>query len=106
VTSVFFLFLLHLALGLLAMLPFVPDRAGRSFFKLCSAAAAFMMAAAAWSAYRRFGLDGAEGAPGADPGADPRLTPGAQRFGGSAASTPQRRSASMTAQFAPRPAGS
>jgi len=64
VTSVFFLFLLHLALGLLAMLPFVPDRAGRSFFKLCSAAAAFMMAAAAWSAYRRFGLDGAEGAPG------------------------------------------
>ena len=63
-TSVFFLFLLHLALGLLAMLPFVPDRAGRSFFKLCSAAAAFMMAAAAWSAYRRFGLDGAEGAPG------------------------------------------
>ena len=63
-TSVFFLFLLHLALGLLAMLPFVPDRAGRNFFKFCSAAAAFMMAAAAWSAYRRFGLDGAAAAPG------------------------------------------
>jgi protein NrfD len=64
VTSVFFLFLLHFALGLLAMLPFVPERAGRGFFKLCSGAAAFMMAAAAWAAYRRFGLEGAEGAPG------------------------------------------
>jgi len=64
VTTVFYLFLLHLALGLLAMLPFVPDRAGRSFFKLCSASAAFMMAAAAWSAYRRFGLEGTAGAPG------------------------------------------
>jgi protein NrfD len=64
VTAVFFLFLLHFALGLLAMLPFVPDRAGRGFFKLCSAAAAFMMAAAAWAAYRRFGLEGAEAAPG------------------------------------------
>jgi len=63
-TSVFFLFLLHLALGLLAMLPFVPDRAGRNFFKFCSAAAAFMMAAAAWAAYRRFGLEGVASAPG------------------------------------------
>ena len=27
-TTVFFLFLVHLALGLMAMLPFVPDRAG------------------------------------------------------------------------------
>jgi hypothetical protein len=69
-TSVFFLFLLHLALGLLAMLPFVPDRAGRKFFKFCSAAAAFMMTAAAWSAYRRFGLEGGDGAP-----AGPRYTP-------------------------------
>ena len=37
-TTVFFLFLLHLALGLMAMLPFVPERAGARFFKLCSAA--------------------------------------------------------------------
>jgi len=57
-TSVFFLFLLHLALGLLAMLPFVPDRAGAKFFKFCSGAAAFLMAAAAWMLYRRFGLEG------------------------------------------------
>jgi len=63
-TSVFFLFLLHLALGLLAMLPFVPDRAGAKFFKFCSGAAAFLMAAAAWMLYRRFGLEGAAAAPG------------------------------------------
>ena len=35
-TTVFFLFLLHAALGLLATLPLVPDRAGTRFFKLCS----------------------------------------------------------------------
>jgi hypothetical protein len=63
-TSVFFLFLLHLALGLLAMLPLIPDRTGTSFFKFCSAAAAFLMAAAAWMLYRRFGLAGAPAAPG------------------------------------------
>ena len=63
-TSVFFLFLLHMALGLLAMLPFVPDRAGTRFFKFCSAAAALMMTAAAWLSYRRFGFEGAAAAPG------------------------------------------
>jgi len=63
-SSVFFLFLLHLALGLLAMLPFVPDRAGTKFFKFCSASAAFLMAAAAWMLYRRFGWEGAPSAPG------------------------------------------
>src|SRR5262249_34377818 len=31
-TTVFFFFLLHLSLGLLATLPFVPDRAGASYF--------------------------------------------------------------------------
>jgi protein NrfD len=64
VTSVFFLFQLHLALGLLAMLPFVPHRAGTKFFKFCSGAAAFLMASAAWMLYRRFGLEGASAAPG------------------------------------------
>jgi hypothetical protein len=63
-TSVFFLFLLHLALGLLAMLPFVADRAGARFFKFCSASASLMMAAAAWLLYRRYGLDGGPSAPG------------------------------------------
>jgi len=46
-TSVFFLFLLHLGLGLLAMMPFVPERAGTKFFKFCSAAAAFLSACTA-----------------------------------------------------------
>jgi hypothetical protein len=63
-SSVFFLFLLHLALGLLAMLPFVPDRAGTKFFKFCSGSAAFMIAAGAWMLYRRFGMEGAALAPG------------------------------------------
>ena len=44
-TTVFFLFFVHLALGLMAMLPFVPDRAGLGFFKLCSASAATMTTA-------------------------------------------------------------
>ena len=57
-SSVFFLFLLHLALGLLAMLPFVPDRAGTKFFKFCSAAAVFMTTAGLWLLYRRFGVEG------------------------------------------------
>jgi hypothetical protein len=63
-TTVFFLFLLHLALGLLAMLPFVPARAGSRFFKFCSGAAAFMMAAGAWLLYRRYGMEGGAAAPG------------------------------------------
>jgi len=61
---VFFLFLAHLAWGLLAMLPFVPERAGASFFKFCSAASAFMTTAGLFLIYRRFGLQGGPGAPG------------------------------------------
>jgi protein NrfD len=64
VTTVFFLFLLHLSLGLLAMLPFVPERAGARFFKFCSASAAFMTTAALWLLYRRYGLEGGAVAPG------------------------------------------
>jgi hypothetical protein len=65
-STVFFLFLLHLSLGLLATLPFVPEKAGNSFFKFCSAAAAFMCTCALWLLYRRFGLHGdGPGAPGA-----------------------------------------
>jgi hypothetical protein len=63
-TTVFFLFLMHLALGLLATLPFVPERAGPRFFKFCSAAASLMSAAALGLALRRFGLPPAAGAPG------------------------------------------
>ncbi|HEV7499199.1 MAG TPA: hypothetical protein VGQ33_04305 [Vicinamibacteria bacterium] len=66
-TAVFFLFLVHLALGLMAMLPFVPDRAGIGFFKLCSASAATMTTAGLWLLVRRFG---APGGPGALIGAD------------------------------------
>jgi protein NrfD len=66
VTTVFFLFLLHLSLGLLAMLAFVPDRAGERFFKLCSASAALMTTAGLWLLYRRYGLAGGPLAPGAD----------------------------------------
>ena len=65
-TLVFFLFLSHLGLGLLATIPFVPERAGRSYFKFCSASAAFTMTAALGLALRRYGLPGGlpEGAPG------------------------------------------
>jgi hypothetical protein len=63
VTTVSFLFLVHLALGLMAMLPFVPDRAGLGFFKLCSASAATMTTAGVWLLARRFGLEGRTGAP-------------------------------------------
>jgi hypothetical protein len=61
---VFFLFLLHLSLGLLAVLALVPDRAGARFFKFCAAAAAFMTTAGVWLLYRRYGLDGGPAAPG------------------------------------------
>jgi hypothetical protein len=63
VTAVFFLFLVHLALGLMAMLPFVPDRAGIGFFKLCSASAATMTTAGTWLLVRRFGARGVIGSP-------------------------------------------
>jgi hypothetical protein len=66
VTTVFFLFLVHLALGLMAMLPLVPDRAGIGFFKLCSASAATMTTAGLWLLVRRFGLHGRPGAPAGD----------------------------------------
>jgi hypothetical protein len=63
-STVFFLFLLHLSLGVLATLPFVPEKAGNSFFKFCSAAAAFMGTCALWLLYRRWGLEGGAAAPG------------------------------------------
>jgi protein NrfD len=56
VTPVFALFLLRASLGLLGSLAFVPDKAGERFFKLCSAAAAFMLVAA-------LGLVGEKGGP-------------------------------------------
>jgi len=65
-TTVFFLFLFHSSLGLLAMLPFVDEQAGAKFFKFCSAAAAFMTTAAVWLLYRRYGASGGETAPGAE----------------------------------------
>ncbi len=64
-TGVFFLFLLHFAVGLLAALLFVPDRAGDRFFRLSAAAAATMLTSALWLVYRRFGIAGGAGAPGA-----------------------------------------
>jgi hypothetical protein len=57
-TLVFFYFLMHLALGALVTLPFTMDQAGRSYFKFCSAAAAFMSTSAIWLLYRRYGWDG------------------------------------------------
>jgi hypothetical protein len=44
----------------------VPDRAGRAFFKLCSASATFMTTAGLGLAYRRWGLGGGPGAPGGE----------------------------------------
>jgi protein NrfD len=58
VTTVFFLFLTHLALGLLLTLPLVPESAGRRYFKFCSGAAAFMSTAGIWLLVRRFGWSG------------------------------------------------
>jgi hypothetical protein len=55
VSTVFFLFLLHLSVGLLATLPLVPERAGAKFFKFCSASAVLMTTAGLWLLYRRFG---------------------------------------------------
>lgn len=58
-STVFFLFLLHLSLGLLATLALVPARAGARFFKFCSASAALMTTAGLWLWYRR-GVTGEE----------------------------------------------
>jgi hypothetical protein len=55
VTAVFFLFLLHLSVGLLVALCLVPHRAGDRFFKLCAASAAFMTTAALGLLWRRYG---------------------------------------------------
>lgn len=63
-TSVFFLYLVHFALGILLTLFFVPERAGAKYFKLCSAIAAFMLTAGVYLAWRRFGLQGGALAPG------------------------------------------
>jgi len=65
VTLVFFLFLTHLGLGLLAMLPFVPDRAGTSYFKFCSASAALTMTAGLGLLLRRYGTTAGAAGPGA-----------------------------------------
>jgi len=62
VSTVFFLFLLHFAVGLLATLLFVPERAGDRFFKLCAATSATMLTAGSWLLYRRYGTAGAGGA--------------------------------------------
>jgi len=64
VSTVFFLFLVHLSVGVLAALPLVTARAG-TFFKFCSASAAFMSTAGLWLLWRRFGWEGA-GGPGGD----------------------------------------
>ncbi len=63
-TGVFFLFLLHFAVGLLLALVFVPERAGDRFFGLTAGAAATMLTFALWLAYRRHGLAGGVAAPG------------------------------------------
>jgi len=66
VSAVFFLFLVHSALGLMATLPFVPERAGTKYFKFCSGASAFMATCGVWLAFRRFGTAGGPGAPGGE----------------------------------------
>jgi hypothetical protein len=55
VTTVYFLFLLHLSLGLMGALLLVPDQAGQKFFKLCSATATLLTAAGLGLLYRRYG---------------------------------------------------
>jgi protein NrfD len=57
VTFVYFLFLTHLAYGVLATLPFTMEQSGRSYFKFVSASAAFMIAAALGLMFRRYGWD-------------------------------------------------
>jgi hypothetical protein len=63
-TSVFFIFLLHASLGLLAMLICVPPQAGARFFKFCAGTAAVMTALGLGLVARRFGFE--VGAPLAD----------------------------------------
>jgi protein NrfD len=71
-TAVFYLFLFHSSVGLVAALPFVTRRAGARFFKLCSAAAVFMTTSALWLLYRRYG-DGPVDLRGLHHGATPML---------------------------------
>jgi hypothetical protein len=59
VTLVFFLFLAHLAFGVLATLPFTMEKAGRSYFKFASASAATIMAIGLALLLRRWGWHGA-----------------------------------------------
>jgi hypothetical protein len=66
VSTVFFLFLLHLSLGLVMALGLVPDRAGVRFFKLCSAIAVFLTTTGLGLLYRRYGFAGGANAPGGD----------------------------------------
>jgi hypothetical protein len=61
VSAVFFLYLLHFSVGLLAALVFVPERAGDRFFKLCAAVSATMLSAGSWLLYRRYGTAGGGG---------------------------------------------
>jgi len=63
---VFFHFLFHASLGLLAALALVTEQAGAKFFKFCSATAAFMTAAALGLAYRRYGLAVGPRSPGGE----------------------------------------
>lgn len=65
-TTVFFLFLTHASLGLLALLLFVPDVAGRGFFKFCSGTVAVMTTWALGLLLRRYGLGGGAEAPGGE----------------------------------------
>ena len=65
-TFVFFHFLLHASLGLLAALALVTEKAGGSFFKFCSGTAAFMTAAALGLVYRRYGLAVGPRSPGGE----------------------------------------
>ena len=60
-TTVYFLFLFHSSLGLMAALLLVPDRAGDKFFKLCSATATLLTTAGLGLLYRRHGLDAPTG---------------------------------------------
>lgn len=57
-TTVFFLMLFHLSLGLLLTLPLVTDTAGTRYFKFCSASATFMTTAGLTLLYRRYGWSG------------------------------------------------
>jgi hypothetical protein len=58
VSSVFFLFLFHQAVGLLVALGFVTDRAGERFFRTTSGIACLMTTLALGLLVRRYGLDG------------------------------------------------